>query len=316
MPPACKFAALAAVGPKPDELDRVTDLIDSIAAHEPGEWYMVLVDDGREDRQLAARFSFPPSVTAAAVPHDRSNQTTGYTKAKGICSVILTGMQWIARHAPDARFTLKLDTDALVIAPFAAKIAQQFDRNPHVGMIGAYDRTPNGDARDIARNGAIVRALHKPPIHWSRPRQALRAIRDRITGGKLADLRSHIDAARNNGYVYGEHCLGGAYAVSDELLRRMLQLGYLDNPSRWLSIDCPEDVMIGMYTKAAGLRHLGYVGTNEVFGVRHQGLPFDLPELVVRGYSVIHSIKNDPRASEDEVRRFFRDRRRATTPRH
>lgn len=309
MPSQPKFAALVAVGPSPAEIDRVSDLVDSLAAYEPGPWYFVMVDDGRADRDLVRQIRFPLNASPVSVLHDRTEQKSGYTKAKGICSVILTGLNWIARHAEDARFTLKLDTDALVIAPLAQRIAAAMDANPDVGMLGAYSKTPNGTDRDISRNAAIIRNLHKPPIPWMRPRMAYRALRDRITGGTLAEVRRHLTAARRNGYAYGEHCLGGAYAVSNELVRRTHDRGFLTDPSLWLNIDSPEDVMLGMYTKATGLRHMNCVDAGEVFGVRHEGLPFELPELVSRGYGVIHSIKNDKRYSEREVRDFFAARR-------
>src|SRR5205814_225286 len=84
--------------------------------------------------------------------------------------------------------------------------------------------------------------------------------------------------------------LGGAYAVSRELLVRMRSAHYLDNPSLWLPVDCPEDVMVGIYTRAVGLGFRSFVGDGEVFGVRHRGLPDTPPRLIERSFSVIHSI--------------------------
>jgi hypothetical protein len=132
---------------------------------------------------------------------------------------------------------------------------------------------------------------------------------------KPSPIRRHIQLALENGYRFAEQCIGGAYAVSDEFLKRMLATGYLDDPMRWVTADCPEDVMVGMYTKAVGLRHMDFVATGEAFGVRHQGLA-DLPEkLLERGYSVIHSVKNDPRVSEAQVREFFRAHRQSAVAR-
>ena len=84
-------------------------------------------------------------------------------------------------------------------------------------------------------------------------------MRDRLTGGAQRDIRAALTAARNNQYQYGEHCLGGGYALSGEFVRRMEQQGHLKHPLRWLSIDSPEDVMIGMYTAAVGLKHANFV---------------------------------------------------------
>ena len=45
-------------------------------------------------------------------------------------------------------------------------------------------------------------------------------------------------------------------------------------------IDCPEDVMVGIYTRAVGLDFLSFVADGDVFGVRYQGLPDTLPRIV------------------------------------
>ena len=122
-------------------------------------------------------------------------------------------------------------------------------------------------------------------------------------------IREHIHMALDHGYTFGEHCLGGAYAVNIELLKRMLVYGYLNDESLWLPIDCPEDVMMGMYTKAAGMQMKGYVADDEAFGVRHKGLPDILPRLIERGFSVIHSTKDYGHLTEAQVREFFKQRR-------
>jgi NAD(P)-dependent dehydrogenase (short-subunit alcohol dehydrogenase family) len=305
-----KYAALVAVGPEPVELDRVADLIDSIRAYEDWPCTFVMVDDAAEPRDLKRRFDVPANWTVWSVRHprhedcERAARAARASKGKGLCSAILQGLRCIAGAANVARFTLKLDTDALVIAPFADKILAALERNPDVGMIGAYDRTPNGDVRDISRNAKNVEGLYRGV-------GLVRKIKNRLINDELSQVSRHIGAALSHGYRFGEHCLGGAYAVSDELPRRMKAADYLDDPARWLPVDCPEDVMVGMYTKAVDLRHLGFVGPGEVFGVRHRGLADSPQRLVERGFSVIHAVKNDPNHSEDDIRRFFRGRRRS-----
>jgi len=283
-----EFACAIAVGPDPKEIDRTADLIDSLGAFESGPWTLVMVDDAAEDRRLATQFKIPDDCQAVSVPHPRRDHSIQYTRGKGICAAILEALSWIARSAADARFVLKLDTDALVIGPVAQKIASLLDANGDVGMLGAYDRTPAGEPRDFSLHATTMQQIYQRP----------------------SPVQAHIRAALNNGYRFGEHCLGGAYAVSDELLKRMLAAGYLDDPSMWLTIDSPEDVMIGMYAKAVGLRHMNFVAPGEVFGVRYRGLPDEPGKLIERGYSVIHSVKNEPRMSEEKVRAFFRARRR------
>ncbi len=300
------YAIVVAVGPDPEELARITDLIESIRAYEPSECHFVMVDDGEIDRNLTGHFEFPTNWIPISVPHPRRQfpeRAASAKRGKGICAAILQGLSTIANKAPQARFTLKLDTDALVIAPFVQKLNDVIEKHPNVGMIGAYDRTPSGTMRDITKNATTVESLFKPA-------SPIRRLRNRFGNDELAIISRHIGAARNNGYRYGEHCLGGAYAVSGEMLSRMLKAKYLDDPSLWLPVDCPEDVMVGIYTKAVGCDYQSCVDTNEVFGVRHRGLDDTPQRLVERGYSVIHAVKNDERLGEEEIRRFFEERRK------
>ena len=83
----------------------------------------------------------------------------------------------------------------------------------------------------------------------------------------------------------------------------------LEDPTRWLNTRFGDDIMLGVQTRALGLELVGMVGDGEPFGLRHVGLA-DTPErLVARGFSFIHSVKNDPDASEPEIREFFAARR-------
>jgi len=298
------FAVAICVGPEPAELERVSDLIESLRAYDAPK-YFVMVDDSKQMRSLENQFDFPAGCKAVSVQHPKHRwpeKSARSRKGRGICAAVQSAMQWIAQHAQDVNYVLKLDTDALIIAPFADKIAKVFAEHPAVGNLGAYDFTPNGDPRDISKNGATVEALsHVPSVTaW---------VKGMVIKDERSTIRDHISMALDHGYVFGEHCLGGAYALNIELLKRMLIYGYLSDESLWLPIDCPEDVMMGMYTKAAGMQMKGYVADGEAFGVRHKGLPDSLPRLVERGFSVIHSTKDYGHVTELQIREYFKQRR-------
>jgi hypothetical protein len=298
------YAILVAVGPDLQELDRVADLIDSVRAFESSPCHFVMVDDSEPERKLESHFSFPKNWTPISVRHPRRRfpkLAAAARRGKGICAAILEGLCTIAREAPEARFTLKMDTDALVIAPFVEKLNQIVTENPDVGMIGAYDRTPSGSLRDISKNAATVKSLHRPD-------SLIQRAKNRWGQSPRAVISRHIGDALKNGYTFGEHCLGGAYAVSGTMIARLLAGGY-DDPCAWLPIDCPEDVMVGIYTKATGCEFKSFVAENEAFGVRHRGLDDSPQRLLERGYSVIHAVKNDAKFGEEEIREFFKARR-------
>ena len=118
-----------------------------------------------------------------------------------------------------------------------------------------------------------------------------------------------IRKAMRNGYVLGQSVQGGAYAISNEGLDALGRAGYLRNPLMWLNTAMVEDVLVSTMIMATGKKLLGHAANGEVFGVLHKGLP-DFPEkLLERGYGIAHSLRNDPRHSEPELRAFFKGRR-------
>jgi hypothetical protein len=99
--------------------------------------------------------------------------------------------------------------------------------------------------------------------------------------------------------------------VSRAFLDRAAAAGHLEQPNRWTAVDLPEDVVVALHARALGMTLGNHVGPGETFGVRYVGLPMPPEQLVANGYAVIHAVKNDPSISEDAIRAFFCDRRRA-----
>jgi hypothetical protein len=299
------FAVLVPVGPGDQEVARAADLLESLWAHEPYVSWCVLIDDSVYDRQLGRNLSFPSACSGVSLINPRRGKGIG--NLGGLCTGILAALSWVHTHT-NATFTLKMDTDALVIAPFAKKIQDAFDRRPEIGMLGSYDQTCNGEERDFSGWAKNMKKLASSVSVWRTPFKPGRYVRFALWG-RSATVRNHIRAALAQGYCPGENCLGGAYALSMEMINRMAIRGYLHDPLVWRDTPCGEDVMIGMYTRLVGMKCQGLVAQNQPFGLRWIGLP-DTPErLLARGYSVIHSIKNDPHFSENEIRSFYRERR-------
>lgn len=301
------FAIAVAVGPDPREIDRLADLADSVAAYERGPAHFVMVDDAPTPRPLAERLRLPPAITPISLHHPRHGAPAVQFKVgKGICSAVLLAMGWIQANTP-AAFVLKLDTDSLVIGPFAERVANRFASDRSLGVIGAYRRTPNDTARDWSSHGQKIRAFFEPPpfaiVH---PIASLRCRRAWQAPAMIDVYR----AAIANGYDVGEHCMGGGYAVSRGLLDRMRSAGHFAHVDAWTSVDLPEDVMMGLHCRAANLTLGDDVAANAgVFGVRYKGLPFAPAELVEKDYAVIHAVKNDDRFDEASIRTFFTTRR-------
>jgi hypothetical protein len=219
---------------------------------------------------------------------------------------VVEAMAWI-RGNTDAQFSLKLDTDALVIGSFSETLGAFFDAHPDVGQVGTFEASCDGTRREDPNAERWVRARAKFAKVWRGGR--LGAHVEVAGSGWRRRLRQRIRTARTNGYQDGAHCQGGAYALSRATLDRLHAAGDLANPVQWLPAAMPEDVLMTILVQATQLKCAGLAGRGEPFGVTHRGLPYAPPQLVERGYSIIHSVKDHLEFSEDATRQYFRTRR-------
>jgi hypothetical protein len=217
-------------------------------------------------------------------------------------------LQWIARQGVDT-ITLRLDTDALVIAPFVNRIVEAFELQPDAGILGLYDRGVDGTShapafrgwqRATEKLGAPIRIYRRPPIRHRYLEQAL--------WGPAAKTRHQYERARRNGYRPGENILPAACTLSPAMLTRMAQAGDLDDPLRWRTVPVVDDIMLSIAAYAVGLR-ISATQNENPFGLMHRGLPDTPSRLVERGFSFVHSVKTETRLSEKEIRAYFAERR-------
>ena len=290
------FAVLVPVGPGSAELARLADALDSIRAFEaPGNVHLVLVDDATEARELrvtADEWASLDVVRTAlwdgeVVPDPYSAMVAG----------TIDGMRAAASRRP--RFVLKLDTDALAIAPFAAKLSA-VTADPKIGVVGSYTHTCTGAERDwsgwepkLRRAAARFSVGRKPLVRYRR-------------GRDVKDVRRLMAQARDHGYIPGAHCLGGAYVVGPSLLQRIDLLDW----TPWVRTGLGEDVVVGILAAAANLSIRGFVEPGDAFGIAWQELPLAPEDLLSRGYSVIHSVRDQAYGSEAHLRGFFRAHRK------
>jgi hypothetical protein len=290
------FAVLIPVGPGEAEVDRLQDTVASVRAHE-SRARLVLIDDSPQPRDLD-RVVPDADVVRTALWGDGGRPDAYSAMVAGS----VDGLRAASRLEP--RFVLKLDTDALVIAPFAEKIAAALDDDPTLGVVGSYDRMCNGG--DRGRNFGkyrlpLLRSMLplQPYLSDGRPRVAWRRDSRRIA--------ALYRRARRSGYVTGAHCLGGSYAVSGRMLAHDGLLDWRPFAGTKLS----EDVVVGLICHAAGLRMRSLVDAGEPFGLAHVGLPGSPGWLAGRGHSVIHSVKDADGRTEDEIRQWARELRAA-----
>ncbi len=289
-----RIAVVMPVGPEPVEADRCRDTALSILAWEPAVRWIVLVDDSSSARDLTGQLA--GATDPVCLPHPLRGRRAGL--ADRVAAAVLAALEWVARNT-DADLVMKLDTDALVIAPFADKLAAAA-ADDTVGLLGSYDRTCNGEPRSF--------------VPWVRPiKRAARMIQPRriAVTDRARRVRSYVREGRAAGYQWGEHVLGGALAMPRPALDALVRGGGLDDPTTFTGTGLFDDPILGLLVRRAGYRIAGHVDDGQTFALAWRGLPDDPERLAHRGYSIIHSVKNDPRFTEEAIRRYFRSQRPA-----
>ena len=311
---ANRFAVVLAY--RDNEMARVTDLLSALCAWEPQVGWVLLIEDFPQESGFSEAAPCGGECRVLSIKNPRVTRPVMHW-ADALNVGILRAWSLIQRET-DADFVLKIDTDALVIGPFAEAVRACMRRTPDAGLIGSYGFSCHPAVRPIqdmrgepplltfrrllprevppegAGSAPAINGLGVPPPSMI---EAFKAV------------RPHIDAAVANGYEDSVYCQGGACVATRVMLDRMADAGYFADVDRWLDIRCNDDQMWPMYCRAVGLRLCDCSHPGEPFGVQYRALPYSPQELIDLGYSLIHCIKNDPRWSEDEIREFFRTRR-------
>jgi hypothetical protein len=274
-----RFAAIVPVGPEPIDVERAL---------------------GMQDRRIGAQAHVPSTCRTITIVNARQSEPHHW---KGVvCASVLAALRAIHAQA-DPCFAIKIDTDALVIGPFADRVHRFLAGRPDAGLVGVIGISCNPAVRvreNLERDARLLRASRAWPVSSSlvEPRQRAMAI-----------IHSHIDAAVAHGYGSGEYCQGGAFVITRPMLDRMAAAGYLAEPEIWLGLDIPDDQALPMYSRAVGLRLHDCSQAGLPFGIQYRGLAYAPAELLERQHALIHSLKNDRHSSEDAIREFFRQHR-------
>jgi hypothetical protein len=114
-----------------------------------------------------------------------------------------------------------------------------------------------------------------------------------------------IRMAERNGYRLGDNVQGGGNACSAALVRALSSRGLLDDPYLFFHTRIPEDAAITIMCYGVGFVAMDYNGPGQVFAAINNGMP-DSPENILQSnYAIVHSLKADPRWTEDEIRSAF-----------
>jgi hypothetical protein len=309
-----RFAAYIPVGPSSLDLERTADLLESLMTYEPHIAMVVLVDHGAVRRNFCSLIGRYPRKLIQVLRHHAQSDNGTWLGAG--CVTNLIALDHVA-NSLDVDFVIKLDTDALVIGPFSASVVNAFGSDPKLGILGTLGDSCDKEKRTMSYDQSALMevrfALHTAGKLRSNERlDNMHIVRWNLFTGKqtkqFLSICDEIAPIEANGF-FGGHCQGGAYAVSRSFISRMRELGFLSNGLRWLWMPIAEDRMMGIYCSVVQLKLGDFSGVNQPFGVQAEGIAFSPEELILRGHSVIHSVRNNLDWPEAKLRKFYKERR-------
>jgi hypothetical protein len=201
----------------------------------------------------------------------------------------------------------------MIIAPFVQRVCDRLGSRPGTGVLGTIGRTCRREAPDYGferhrRSSVIALAASMASLPIGSIVKGCGPFTESMRDGCVS-VRGDVDEAVANGYDWFEYAQGGAYVITRELLDRLERRGVLDRAHAWIPMPVGEDVMMGMYARSAGLSVEDYSAPGEPFANHWRGLAYPATVLVQRGCSLVHSVRNDPEASQEHIRDYFRARR-------
>ena len=304
-----QYAVFLLVGPDQDELSRLHDLFEALACHEADSLDhcdLFLANDGNAwlDDEDFGQYGFD---------HIECFANPGRGTTPDVWDRHINGMFAALQRVRGDRydFLLKLDTDALVIAPFAQRLRSFFNRYPRAGSLGTHLHFPCGKLRpgNLTIAPRIKDALQPVPVP-----SLLEAAKDfepyaQRLRDTMQERQQIIQAAQQHGYFGSQHVQGGGYALSGNFLKSLARNRLPVSTDVFNGTGLGEDVSTALLVKALGFELMDYNHPGEVFGVWWQQIELPLQELLDRQYAVIHSIKDLEDQSERDIRRFFKQHR-------
>jgi hypothetical protein len=314
-----RFAAIVPIESTPIGIYRGVQLLNSLTRWEPGLGWSIFLEDSQYPLHIAEMSRVPTTCVCKTIfPSLNANESIWRGR---LTAGILNALHWMVENT-SADFVLRVDTDAVAIAPFAKAIRDFVRRNPMAGVVGVIGASCNPRHRRLyyrtsPRVPRLIRAYYSwPPTLSTQGEAAKRSGGVQFPRGYIRYsqlfafdiIRPHIANAMANGYQWNEDCQGGACVVTRQMAERMMSAGYFSSCDVWSELPFADDQVLAMYAYAAGLQIVDCSQPGQPFGVQGCGLAYSPEELIARGYSLIHSVKSDTRYNEASIRKYFADR--------
>ena len=282
-----RIAILIPAGPRDDILDTLA----SVVRYADPRRVILVIDDTQTLRHSGPEIrNLSSDITVIAAPTDAPG-TYG-----GLWLKLAAGYRWILeRYEP--RMVLRLDADALLIGEGIEEAAEEaFARASDVGLLGSFQYGPDGGRRDFTPAARCLRS-EAGLRGWTHPK------RRRWT-------RRYLSYARMNGYIDGEHVLGGAYIHSYSAIKAIYDRGWFTHLPWLANSKVGEDHRMSLLTMAAGYRIGDFGAPSDPLALCWQGLPAHPRDLLSSKKLVVHSVRYWDDLTEAYIRNIFANERK------
>jgi hypothetical protein len=284
-PQRLRVVVLMPVGPADDAADSIRSALHYLGSSRA----VVAIDDTRDARRRQEMNDLGHEVHVIPSSGERG-------KLGGLFLKLAAGYRYALRKF-DFDVLLRMDADALVIGPRPEEDAiEAFARRPGAGLLGSFRVRCDGAPRDMEPVARLLR--HEAGVLGIR-----RPSRWRL-------LRRWLQEARANGYLDGDHVLGGAYFHRRECVADIARRGWLD-PAPLATSPLSEDHLMSLLTVAAGWDIDDFGGPTGILALRWLGLPMHPDELMRREKKITHSVRTWTDMDEKEIRARFAAAREA-----
>ncbi len=289
-----KLVVVIPVGPINEryQLDDVLDTISSVIYYTDSSRKIIIQDNSVDPQVSQTLANVYPELMIIQSPQNYG-LSGGLYKAESMAFLF-------ASAAYEYEVLVRMDIDALMIGHgLADDAARIFREQPTIGELGTYMVGTNGEISEFSwPSNQLAKEVSR--LGWLQDRE------------RCEMLRMLVEKASANGYVLGEHIIGGVAIFNPVLISKLIENGYLMREELRRSV-LQVDHIFSLLVKAVGMELGEYGGPEHPVANRWKGLPAHPETLVSTNKKIIHSTRFWEDMKEPEIRAYFRSLRTETS---
>lgn len=279
------------VGPQAP-VESIDDSVEAIVQNKESSTALLVSDDSAGKLNLAERYKELADVEVITLTPDLF-----HGKTQGPLFVKLgPPFRWALRNTK-AKIISKLDDDSILIRPGIEPFAREiFENDPKVGVAGSFRWGWKGPCRGLPKR----RSTFESTVGFF------------VNPPRAMALFPYYIKALRKGWRPGEMVCGQASFYRRETMEDLDRIGVWDKEAL-ATCRMGEDQLHSMFACALGWKLADFPKDPNVLALHWKWLPDTCENIWEGGAMITHSVRDQELGTEEEIRAFFRDRRRELT---